>query len=865
LIPQLIDNLFRIKYVNILKLIAYPLHKFPNPINMINQTKVIDALCHLITTGDEVDRCYAARTLGILGDTQAIPTLIQCLRDEDIDVSIDAAEALGRIGEPSVVPALIESLTHDPNGEVKTAVVEALGKIEGKDVIAPLLEVAKSCPNNIAWDEGNQWNVWWDMQLEAVKALGRKRVTEAVPILSAILTDEENQDIESEVLTALALIGGEGEKVLIQRLTQGTPRERRRAATALGLSHGAAARKALAQAMNDQAEDVRIAAIYSLGKQNAVKYIDIMLRFLKDADPEMRCAAVDVTVALSANQENADIMREKLVPLLFDPNPIVRAATLKALSGIEDIPQETLVSIRQCLSDSYSAIISAASILLARLGDHTILLTLLQILSNQERDVVLRSQVATALGILGNMEALNILTWAVGDEEQSVRLAALNALMQLEKHQASLEFGAKAMSTKEQTNKPRQRTPLDVVIAALKGEIVAPLEDADSLPKDNSIPESMKVSASTDEKVLNSSVEQNTITSSSNASNKTFNSPVEQSVTTSDSSYSDSSDKALNPQVEVEQLEIADVQAQTTPDDDQPLSTLEAIARDNEEAAMGTDAPTFLQSAEDFSPDIQEYMTIAHENIQLGERLFVSKKWDVATDVRHLSARILGNSDREEAIKALIEVLNDDDSILRREATISLGHIAQRSPESKALANAFGGLVTHLKMEEAEMRLACVRTLGYLGNESAIPVLFDCVQDEESSIRTQAIHALITLIEPDRNEVSANSKSNKTEMGGMDKNAIIAKLVELLQDVDLNVRKATADALATLQYVEALDSIIDAAFADAGAAARDMGQALRRLDIEQSGTKLLKKLEEVSNSGYRRFVIEMLEEVFMPV
>jgi HEAT repeat protein len=279
-----------------------------------------------------------------------------------------------------------------------------------------------------------------------------------------------------------------------------------------------------------------------------------------------------------------------------------------------------------------------------------------------------------------------------------------------------------------------------------------------------------------------------------------------------------------------------------------------------------TDAPTLLQSVEDFYPDLQEYMTIAHDNIQLGERLFVSKKWDVATDVRHLSARILGNSDREETIKALIEVLNDDDPILRQEATISLGHIAQRSPASKELANAFGGLVTHLKMEEAEMRLACVRTLGYLGNKSAIPVLFDCLQDEEASVRSQAIRALITFIELDGNEVSANSKydGNGTEIGGVNKNVMIAKFVELLQDVDLNVRKATAEALATLQYVEALDSIIEAAFADAGAVARDMGQALRRLDIEQSSTKLLKKLKEVSSSGYRRFVIEMLEEVFMP-
>ncbi|MCK5523317.1 MAG: HEAT repeat domain-containing protein, partial [Thiomargarita sp.] len=170
----------------------------------IDKKKVIETLCHLITTGDEVDRCHVSRTLGVLGEKQAIPTLIQCLQDEDIDVSMEAAEALGHIGDAEAVPALLESLTHDPDGEVKTAVVEALGQIEEQEVIAPLLEVAKTCPNNMNWNDGNQWNAWWDMQLNAVKALGKKRVTEAVPVLSTILTDEENQDIESEVLTALA-------------------------------------------------------------------------------------------------------------------------------------------------------------------------------------------------------------------------------------------------------------------------------------------------------------------------------------------------------------------------------------------------------------------------------------------------------------------------------------------------------------------------------------------------------------------------------------------------------------------------------------------------------------------------------------
>ncbi len=57
--------------------------------------------------------------------------------------------------------------------------------------------------------------------------------------------------------------------------------------------------------------------------------------------------------------------------------------------------------------------------------------------------------------------------------------------------------------------------------------------------------------------------------------------------------------------------------------------------------------------------------------------------------------------------------------------------------------------------------------------------------------------------------------------------------------------------------------MIDSAFISDGTIARDIGKNLRSLGIEQSGNKLLQKLPAVPNSSYRRFVIEMLEEVFI--
>ena len=712
---------------------------------MANKKTVIETLCSLTTTGDEVDRCYASRALGVLGDANAIPSLVQCLRDEDVDVSMEAADALANLGNSAAIPPLLDSLKHDPNGEVKISVVDSLGKIGGNEVIPPLLEIAKSCPEDMAWDDSGDWNDWWDMQLKAVEALGRMRVHDAVPILTAILEDEESQDIESEVLKALALIGGDGEAFIIKRLVNGSARERRRAAIALSLSNGIKARKALARALIDEQIEVRVAAIRALEKLEASEYLDIILRFLNDSNPEMRTAAIEVSTNLSNTSDNTQIMLDKLAPLLSDSNPAVRAATLIALKNLKPLP--LLEQIRECLTDSDNTVISAACVLLAHLGDEKVLITLLQILSDQKGDINLRIQVATALGILGNIEAEQILTWAIKDKAQPVRLAALNALMQLDLHH--------------------------VVIAALKGEIA--------------------------------------VTPKKDTQNKTDR--IEE--------------KKETPQIEKP-----------------PMSTLEAVTMDN----MDTTELPKNPKEEENSEEIQEYINIAQENIEQGERLFVQKKLDVATDIRQLSVRILGDSDNEQAVKALIVALDYDDPILRQEAANSLGQIANRSPEK--VANYLDSFVSHIN--DPQMRLACSHTLGLLNNSAAIPALIDCLQDKDTSVLIQTIQSIIAII-PTNDE-----KTTPDEI-----NAIIAQLINLLHNPQASVRKAAASALAKLGYTEALDSIIDAAFANQGAIARDIGKALRILDIEQSSTKLLKLLESVAESNQRRFIIEMLEEIFL--
>jgi HEAT repeat protein len=368
---------------------------------MSNKKQVIETLCQLITVGDDVERCYAIR-------------------------------ALGNIGSHEAISLLLDAFAHTSNSEIKMAIVDTLSNLGAEEIISSLLEIAE---NPLDWEYDGDWDDWWLMQLKAIHALGRMRVASAVPVLVRVLEDEENQEIESKVLKTLALLGGDGETVLIQRLTGNSAIERRNAAIALGFSKSAEARKALVRAMIDKVTEVRISAIQALGKMGASQYLELMLRFLNDNQPEMRRAVIEVITSFSTKlTEN---VQEKITSLLIDSDSGVRAAVLNALRKAENIPDEILTQVRICLRDTDNLVVAASAMLLASLGDNTILQKLLRILSNQEVDVILRSKVATALGILGNTEAIGILSWSIKDKAHEVRSAAINSLIAIEKYQVA--------------------------------------------------------------------------------------------------------------------------------------------------------------------------------------------------------------------------------------------------------------------------------------------------------------------------------------------------------------------------------------------------------------------------------------------
>jgi len=762
--------------------------------SMTARTQAITALTRLLEAGDEADRCYAARALGVFGDESAVDALIARLQDKDIDVCVDAAEALRKIGDPKAIPSLIQSLENDSSGEVCTVVAAALGRLGGKKANDALLKIAATRPERLDWDD--DWDSWWDVQLEAIKALGQAKEERAIETLLDILDNPEQQDIESDVLMALAQMEGKGIDTLIQRLKEGSPRSRRRAIKALGSARSAKVYQALGQVLKDDEAEVRTAAINALAEQHATNYLPAILLLMRDENETVRSAAIPCACKLASSTVSADKLQEHLLLLLNDPSGQVRSCGFDALAKTaqkEALPPEAIAAANHNLNDSSPHVASSACALLGKRGDASVIPSLTNLLNNNKKHPVLRREAALALGEISllNDELIQALTQAINDQEQSIRLAALMALMQLA-----------ACSRTDQKEEPLDKQPLEVVIAALEGKIhiASPENELDNAE-----------TVESNEALMDNKVEE-----------------------------------ATEPAA---------------------LSTLDAIAMDNVEAALG------LNNEESESNKIDDeathYLAVAERQKKEAERMLVKHTFDVATDVRQLAAKVLANSEKEEVIIALARIMrNESDEKVATEAIISLGEIARKTPKLPSLMDTLGPLIAQLSIGERDRRLACARTLGRLKNRAAMAPLLTALADEIKDVRIEAIHSLTDLIIDGSNPV----KEDHMVLEEVANTTVVQQFLDRLEDPANGVRLATAQGLARLVKLEELqgfteevvDKMLAAATLDGGQQSRPMGQSIRATSIELGAEKLLAQLDEASDSTDRRFIIEMLEELFKP-
>ncbi len=834
--------------------------------------KIINRLLSYLEKGDEVDRCYAAKTLGNLKVKEATTALMERIRDEDIDVCIDAIMALGKIKDISALPTLLESLEKDPDEDVKIAVTESLAHFKSKDSIKILLKLAEDRPEEMDFDENKDWDSWWDLQEKAIVILGEMKVKKAFPIFKSVLEDEDSQDIEAIILKSMAKIGGDADSYLIERLNNGNDREQRRAATALGFSQSDETLKALGRALTSKSADTRENVIYALGNRKASQYVKVIVMSLRSPHNNVKKASLEVLQSLATEAEINQQVDFNQLALLLDENEESKKTTLiqeailsffqqqhKVFPIYDRIHAESQQRIRSCLMSKYDEVAVQAAQMVALASDIQAVDQLMDIALNNNAIVNsswLRQEAILALGALINLinedngkiifdkkTAIKNLKQLIEDKDQAVRAASIKALLMLSNQSAV--FSIDEIDSSQEAN---LYSPINILLATLKGEKLS-VESQDK-GVENQESDCHSCDKNTDCSEFSSIQNEKQI---ENQINQSFN----------DNQIVDSS-RLISSNDKEQSLQ-------------EPMSTLDAIAMDNVESHLSVVPETPEQKAhnyasgpfisEDLSDDMDEYVGIMRKNYENSQKIVRRKIASPFSDARQICARLLaesGHSQYNEAVvQALSQCLNDDDESLRLAAVHSLSEISLKNPMIAGLSNSYGKLVTLLDSKDRDMRIACLHAMSHSGNRAALVHLLDYLSDEDYLVKLAAIDGLVYLL---NNKASLTPEYNESLMvlEEVSKETAVEALFDCLADKNYSVSMSAIEALIELQQTDAIDQFIDVALTGEGQSAKQISKLLKKLDRDKSAELLLERLDNVPNSSYRRYIMEMLEILVKP-
>ncbi|HFE31961.1 MAG TPA: hypothetical protein ENJ17_01485, partial [Gammaproteobacteria bacterium] len=595
---------------------------------------------------------------------------------------------------------------------------------------------------------------------------------------------------------------------------------------ALGQACSNSGARALGRALQDPEAEVRATAAEALANNDQGRYLGALLLLLRDPIDEVREVALKMVSKLSS-RVNAELDVQQLLPLLNDPSARVRAAVLHTLRDHlhDELDADTQACLTGLLQDPNPMVAAAALPHAACLPAPQIDDILLTLLADERREPMVRQQAALALGHRPRIspQILTALEEAVTDAEAVVRWAALQGLMACHKNQAEMVVtdGNESAGT-DDTPVP----PLERILATLRGE-----EDAEMLAK---APQS-----------------------------------TESDITSED----DAIPAALDESADIHTAAGA------------PASTLDAIMRVNEEyTQLDETKKTFTTEvlpeppAED-SEAFQELYDILARQRHNKKKFYRGKHVDIAADVRLLSARVLGECSQPEVVEALREILLEDNPELQQEAIDALARLA---PSTPGLTETLGPLNSLLHIGAAELRVACARALGVLGNLACLPNLLEALHDGNPLVRSQSVMAMAQILERHTDSlqweqhadtppaIPVASARAQDEADSIEQ--ALRAMAEHLADSDVGVSKAAALSLAKLNGLlpagtardEIIQRLVSAGFVGEGRQARDMGQALRALDPDTASNTLIQHLDTVPSSMERRFVLEMLEELFRP-
>ncbi|MDH5680850.1 MAG: HEAT repeat domain-containing protein [Spirochaetota bacterium] len=229
-------------------------------------SRSVSPLIRALGDSDYEVRFYARKALGELGNL-ALRKVIMSLKTGKAIVRKGCAGVLGDMGLEDSIPALKESLSHDRDGEVRSAAADSLGRIGHEDGVDVLVQAMKD----------KKWRV------------------------------------RSSSARALGLIGGSrAVETLIQGLKDSNSYVRVHSAGALGKIKDRKAVPQLIRLLKDGNPEARETAAWALGKiadKRAVK--PLLNSLLKDGSPNVRKEAREALKRLGYSSQDIDEIQNR--------------------------------------------------------------------------------------------------------------------------------------------------------------------------------------------------------------------------------------------------------------------------------------------------------------------------------------------------------------------------------------------------------------------------------------------------------------------------------------------------------------------------------------------------------------------------
>ena len=213
------------------------------------------------------------------------------------------------------------------------------------------------------------------------------------------------------------------------------------------------------------------------------------------------------------------------------------------------------------------------------------------------------------------------------------------------------------------------------------------------------------------------------------------------------------------------------------------------------------------------------------------------------------------------AVKALIQLLGDDNGLVKEYATLSLGKIGGR--------DAIDGLLTALGDDRASVRGYAAKALGLISDNIAVVPLIRRLIDENEYVRSRVAEALgligdhssfaslIPLLSDKKETVRSSVAEALGRIG--DRASIDGLLKALANDTEI-VRRNAAEALGRIGDLRAIDGLLKALANDTEIVRRNAAEALGRIG-DLSAIDALKKSLSDDSEYVRHNTVEALGEV----